>query len=113
MRIGFASGASARVFSEFELMKRAFGVELAYKLANRLALLSAVQHLALVPTTPPIGCRPLDSGDGRFAVSVSAQTALVFRALGPSARAGSLAKITAIEIEGVEKQDARSARAKR
>ena len=101
MRLGFATAASARMFSEFELMVRAFGPAMAYKLANRLALLSAADNLALVPTLPPIDCRPLDSGRSGFSVSVSGAWRLAFRPLdGGSAR--HLAKITAIQIVDVE-----------
>jgi hypothetical protein len=93
------------MFGEFELMTRAFGAEVAYKLANRLALLSAADNLALVPTSPPIGCRPLDGAGTRFVVEVSPKHLLVFSALGTGAsRATELAKITAIEIRGVEER---------
>ena len=105
MRIGFASAASARMFSEFALMAHAFGPEVAYKLANRLALLSAADNLALVPTTPPISCRPLDGEGSRFAVSVSPKHRLVFAALGSGgAKTAVLAKITVIEVKGVEER---------
>src|SRR5713226_5201664 len=70
------------MFSEFDLMTRAFGAAVAYKLANRLALLSAADNLALVPSSPPIGCRPLDGEGSRFAVAVSAKLRLVFNAVG-------------------------------
>jgi hypothetical protein len=91
------------MFGEFALMERAFGAEVAYKLANRLALLSAADTLALVPTTPPIKRRLLNR-DGRFAVSVSAKLELVFRPLsGDAGEARDLRGITAIQIEGVEK----------
>lgn len=104
MRIGFRDGASARLFSEFALMTRAFGPEVAYKLANRLALLSAADSLALVPTTPPIERRTLGP-DGRFAVSVSPKFDLMFHRIdGGSGRAENLRRVTAIEIDGVEKK---------
>jgi hypothetical protein len=104
VRIGFASAASARMFSEFDLLTRAFGLEVAYKVANRLALLSAADSLALVPTSPPIECRPLDGADSRFSVSVSETLRLVFSPLsGGTGRAG-LTKVTAIEIAGLQKQ---------
>ena len=104
MRIAFTSAASARMFSELRQLTDAFGPEVAYKLANRLSLLSAADNLALVPTSPPIGCRTLDGEGTRFAVSVSENLCLVFRADGTAAgSAAGLATITAIEIGGVEK----------
>jgi hypothetical protein len=103
VQIGFANPASARIFNELEQMRRAFGPELAYKIANRLALLSAAGNLAQVPTSLPIGCRPLDAGGTRFAVTITSTRRLAFRALdGVSGRGGSLEKITAIEVRGVE-----------
>jgi hypothetical protein len=103
VRIAFASAASARMFSELRLLTDAFGPEVAYKLANRLSLLSAADNLALVPTSPPIGCRTLDGEGTRFAVSVSENLRLVFMADGADGSAAGLSKITAIEIGGVEK----------
>lgn len=104
MRIGFPDGGSARMFSEFALMERAFGSEVAYKLANRLALLSAADSLALVPTTPPIEFRALNR-ESRFAVSVSPKLQLVFRAVdGAAARSGDLRRVTEIKIDGVERK---------
>lgn len=92
------------MFSEFALMERAFGSEVAYKLANRLALLSAADSLALVPTTPPINFRALNR-DGRFAVSVSPKLQLVFRPVdGAAARAGDLQRTTEITIVGVQRK---------
>jgi len=103
VQIGFANAASARLFSELEEMRRAFGPELAYKIANRLALLSAAGNLALVPTSLPIGCRPLDGGGTRFSVSITSTQRLAFRALnGGGGRGGSLEQTTAIEVRGVE-----------
>jgi hypothetical protein len=105
VRIGFASAAAARTFSEFELMTRAFGGEVAYKLTNRLALLSAADNLSLVPTSPPVGCRALDGEGTRFAVSLPPKHWLVFSALvtAPS-RTADLSKIVAIEIKHVEER---------
>jgi hypothetical protein len=103
VRIGFLSAEAARTFSEFELMTRAFGAEVAYKLANRLALLSAAGNLALVPTTPPIALRPLDGEAAGFAVTICPAMRLAFTALdAAAARQRALAKITEIEIRGVE-----------
>jgi len=114
VRIGFASAAAARTFSEFELMTRAFGAEVAYKLANRLALLSAANNLALVPTSPPIALRPLNGEAAGFTVAVSAKLRLVFTALdGGPVRAPTLAKITAIEIKGIEQGTATQPRTPR
>jgi hypothetical protein len=103
VRIEFVTAASARMFSEFDLMARVFGRQVAYKLANRLALLSAADNLALVPTSPPIECRPLDGGDGCFAVSISPKLQLVFNPLDGASSTAKLAKVVAIQIRGVEK----------
>lgn len=102
MRIGFSTAALARTFSEFDRLRRAFGDEMAYKLANRMAVLDAADTLALVPSLPPIGCRQLD-GDARFGVMVAKTHRLVFCAIGANARKRTidLARVTEIEIEGV------------
>jgi hypothetical protein len=102
LRIGFSTAALARTFSEFDRLRRAFGDEMAYKLANRMAVLDAADTLALVPSLPPIGCRQLD-GDARFGVMVAKTHRLVFCAIGANARKRTidLARVTEIEIEGV------------
>src|ERR1700730_8285598 len=45
LRIGFSTAALARTFSEFDQLRRAFGDEMAYKLANRMAVLDAADTL--------------------------------------------------------------------
>jgi hypothetical protein len=103
VRIGFATAALALTFSELDRLRRAFGDQMAYKIANRMAVLDAADSLALVPITPPIGCHRVD-GAGHFAVTISNSKSLVFRTLGAigERRKPDLARITQIEINGVE-----------
>lgn len=59
----------------------AFAPAVVHKIANRSALLSAVDGLALVPTSRAIEGRPLDSGRAGFSVTVSRVSRLVVRRL--------------------------------
>lgn len=65
--------------SEAEL-KKAYGADMARKIAMRMAVLRAAATLSLVPATPPDRCHQLTGDrDGQFAVDLVHPRRLVFQ----------------------------------
>jgi hypothetical protein len=106
VEVGFPNAALALTFNEFARLERMFSLDVACRIANRLAVLSAADNLALVPSAPPVGLRVFRS-KVRFGVVVSETQYLMFvpllaRATHGALRTVDLSRITAIEIQGVE-----------
>jgi len=105
VEVGFPNSSLARTFNEFRRLQRIFSPEMACKIANRLAVLTAADNLALVPTSPPVGLRSLAGRRMRFGVTLSETHYLVFIPLlaQVAPRRIDLSRVTTIEIQGVEK----------
>lgn len=66
-------------------LKRQYGAEVARKICCRLSVLAAAPSLAHLPPDPPIALSHID-GKGLFAVALSADYQLRFRAAVPKGR---------------------------
>ena len=102
MEIGFSDARRQRIFSDLDLLRSQFGVDLAEKIAIRLFMLKAASNLAAVDTRRPIRLRPVKSGTREFTVDLAGDFKLRFRARPSKDRRADLSSVVAIEILDVD-----------
>lgn len=79
MIICFLNSAIEADFNQRIRLERRFGRLLAERIGTRLQVLLAARHLAVVPTSPPIGLRIIDPQGAQFSVALTETDRLRFR----------------------------------
>jgi len=79
MIICFPNSAIEADFNERARLERRYGRLIAERVGSRMQVLLAAEHLALVPTTPPIVLR-IDPQAAQFSVALVKSNRLRFRA---------------------------------
>jgi len=104
--IGFPDATSQRVFNDYDLLKSRFGLRLARKIANRMAMLKAAKHLGMIDDCPPVRLRRVNGYSDHFTVDLLGSQRLRFAARVRSGRQRSPLRdhslVNEIEILGVE-----------
>jgi hypothetical protein len=70
VRISFPDGRTQRMFCVYSQLEASLGTKLAERVATRMAVLAAAEHLGQVPRRPPVGLRLIDGARGLFAVDL-------------------------------------------
>jgi hypothetical protein len=97
------------VFNDYAQLESRFGVELAVKIATRMATLAAARDLGRIPRRPPIRLRSLGGSPSQYSVDLVPPHRLRFSAVNVRARIEKWGndnvgrgQIEEIEVLGVE-----------
>jgi plasmid maintenance system killer protein len=109
VRIGFPDASIQRVFNDYVQLESRYGVELAVKIATRMATLAAARDLGRIPSRPPIRLRSLGGSPGQYSVDLLPPHRLRFSAVNLRPRIEKSendnvdrSRIEEIEVIGVE-----------